>query len=473
MRGGFALAREWVRARAHRPDDGDARPPHRVVVVGGGFGGLPAARFLAHLPFDVTLIDRRNHHLFQPLLYQVATGMLSPGDIGPPLRHILRRLPRARVEIAEVTGFDLDRRIVHTNRPPREPMDVEYDTLIVAAGAGQSYFGHDEYAMYAPGMKTVDDALEIRRRVLGAFEMAETATDDTDRAEWLTIVVVGAGPTGVELAGQVRELGKRSLRGEFRRIDPASVRVILVDAGKEPLATFGDNLSEAAQRKLEDLGVELQMNTRVINVDPFGVDIEVGDGKDRISARTVLWAAGVQASPLARMLADACGASVDRAGRITPLPDLTLPDHPEVFVVGDMVALDKLPGVAEVAMQGGLHAANTIARRQRGDDTAVPFRYHDVGSVATIGRYNAIFSFHGLRASGFPAWLVWVGVHLAFLNGFANRFGTLLSWVRSMVGRARKERVFSVAHTGGDLSAPDDVRARVMPSPFPAESPPS
>ncbi len=463
MRGRFRLLRLSASARTESDDH------HHVVVVGGGFGGLPASRFLGHLPVDVTLIDRRNHHLFQPLLYQVATGMLSPGDIAPALRHVLRKLPRVRVELAEVTGFDLERRVVYATRPPHEPFEVPYDSLIVAAGAGQSYFGHDELALFAPGMKTIDDALEIRRRILGAFEMAETASDQADRQEWLTIVVVGAGPTGVELAGQVRELATRSLRNEFRNFDPSSMRVVLVDAGKEPLATFGDNLSGDAQRELRKLGVEMRMNTRVVGIDSFGVDIEVDDGKDRIAARTTIWAAGVHASPLAQQLADASGATVDRAGRIATQPDLTLPGHPEVFAVGDMVTLDKLPGVAEVALQGGLHAAHTIGRRLRGDDRSIPFHYHDVGSVATIGRFDAIFSFGRTRASGFSAWLVWVFVHLAFLNGFANRFSTLSSWIRSMLGRARAERVFSVGHTGGDLSAPAEVRAAITPNQFPAD----
>ncbi len=347
---------------------------------------------------------------------------------------------------------------------------MPYDSLIVAAGAGQSYFGHDELAMFAPGMKTIDDALEIRRRIFGAFEMAETATDPADKAEWLTMVVVGAGPTGVELAGQIRELATRSLQGEFRTFDPSSVRVVLVDAGKEPLATFGHDLSNDAQRELRKLGVEMRMNTRVVGVDSFGVDVEVDNDKDRIAAHTVLWAAGVHASPLAQMLADASGANVDRAGRIATQPDLTLPGHPEVFAVGDMVTLDELPGVAEVAMQGGLHAAHTIARRLRGDNRSIPFRYYDVGSVATIGRFHAIFSLGRVRASGFPAWLVWVFVHLAFLNGFANRLTTLSSWIRSMIGRSRAERVFSVGHTGGDLSAPAEVRAAITPNQFPGVS---
>jgi len=476
VRGTFRLIREAAIAGAvgHERENGANRAargrPHHVVIVGGGFGGLPASRFLGHLPVEVTLIDRRNHHLFQPLLYQVATGMLSPGDIGPPLRHVLRNLRRVRVELAEVTGFDLDRRIVLATRPPHESIAVPYDSLIVAAGAGQSYFGHDEMAMFAPGMKTIDDALEIRRRIFGAFEMAETATDPTDKEEWLTMVVVGAGPTGVELAGQIRELATRSLRNEFRTFDPSSVRVVLVDAGNKPLATFGENLSSAAQRELRKLGVEMRMDTRVVGIDSFGVDLAVDDGKDRIAARTVLWAAGVHASPLAQLLADASGAKVGSAGRIATEPDLTLPGHPEVFAVGDMVELDELPGVAEVAMQGGLHAAHTITRRLRGDNRSIPFHYHDVGSVATIGRFDAIFSCGRIRASGLTAWLVWVFVHLAFLNGFANRVKTLSSWIGSMLGRARTERVFSVGHTGGDLSAPPEVRAAITPRQFPADS---
>ncbi len=453
-------------AKDQRADPGTS--PHRVVVVGGGFGGLPASRLLGHMPVAVTLIDRRNHHLFQPLLYQVATGMLSPGDIAPPLRHVLRRLPRVRVELAEVTGFDLDRRVVIASRPLGETFEVPYDSLVVAAGAGQSYFGHDELALFAPGMKTIDDALEIRRRILGALEMAETAVDPTEQREWLTVVVVGGGPTGVELAGQVRELAVRSLRKEFRNFDPASIRVVLVDAGREPLATFGHNLSKRAQRDLTGLGVELRMNSRVVGVDMSGVDLAVGEGTDHIAARTVLWAAGVQASPLAQLLAVASGATTDRAGRIATLPDLTLPGHPEVFAVGDMVTLNGLPGVAEVAMQGGLHAANTIKRRLRGDQRAVPFHYRDLGSVATIGRFRAIFSWHRVRLSGFPAWVVWVFVHLAFLNGFANRFATMSSWLRSMVGRSRDERVFSVGHTGGDLSAPKAALDVINPQRFPA-----
>jgi NADH dehydrogenase len=445
---------------------------HRVVVVGGGFGGLPAARFLGHVPgVEVTLVDRRNHHLFQPLLYQVATGMLSPGQIAPPLRYVLRRVPNVTVELLEVDDFDLKRRVVHATRPPRgESVELEYDSLIVAAGAGQSYFGHDEFALHAPGMKTIDDALELRRRIFGVFELAETAATPDEQREWLTVVVVGAGPTGVEIAGQIRELAVRSLQGEFATLDPQSVRVVLVDGGKEPLATFGDRLSEAAARELRRLGVELRMNARVTHVDELGVDVETATGTERIKTHMVVWAAGVQASPLAAKLADATGATIDRAGRISVRPDLTLPGHDEVFAVGDMVSYENLPGVAEVAMQGGLHAANTIRRRLNGDMSSVKYHYRDLGSVATIGRFRAVCSVRGLRLSGSPAWMVWLFVHLAFINGFGNRFSTLRRWATSMIGRARPERVFSVAHTGGDLSTPESVRSVVEPNLFPAET---
>jgi NADH dehydrogenase len=393
------------------------------------------------------------------LLYQVATGILPPGQVAPALRHVLRSYPNVRVELAQVTRFDLDQRVVHATRFPDVPLQFPYDSLIVAAGAGQSYFGHDEYAVFAPGMKTIDDALELRRRILGAFEMAEATADAADRAAWLTMVVVGAGPTGVEVAGQIRELAARSLRDEFRAFDPLSARVVLVDGGKEPLAGFGDNLSSAAARELTELGVELRMGARVVRVDATGVDLETSTGTDHIAARAVVWAAGVEASPLAKLLGDATGAPVDQVGRIAPRTDLTLPGRPEVFVVGDMVTLRELPGVAEVAMQGGLHAANTIRRRLRGDTRSIDFRYRDLGSVATIGRFRAVCSFHGLRLSGAPAWLVWLFVHLAFLNGFGSRFSTMRRWVASMIGRARPERVFSVAHTGGDLSTPRNAGA--------------
>jgi len=445
---------------------------HRVVVVGGGFGGLPAVRFLRHRPVDITLIDRRNHHLFQPLLYQVATGMLSPGQIAPPIRHVVRKNRHLRVELAEVTGFDLDRRVVHaTGVAHMRDFEVPYDSLIVSTGATQSYFGHDELARYAPGMKTIDDAIELRRRIFGAFEMAEVAPGPTERERWLTMVIVGAGPTGVELAGQIRELAVRCLKGEYRSFDPASVRVLLLDGGKEPLAAFGHELSQKAAKELQEIGVELRMDARVESVDAFGVDVVDSEGvKSRIEAFTTIWAAGVQASPLAGELAKATGATVDRAGRIEVLPDLTVPGHPEVFVIGDMTSLDNLPGVAEVAMQGGLHAANTIVRRLNGKD-GLPFKYRDLGTVATIGRFRAVASVGKLRVSGFAGWLIWFFVHLAFLTGFGRRLTTMLKWLRSMLGRGRAERSFSVAHTGGDLSLPPEVDAIVQPNRFPNAPP--
>ncbi|HVT42450.1 MAG TPA: NAD(P)/FAD-dependent oxidoreductase [Acidimicrobiales bacterium] len=445
--------------------------PHRVVVVGGGFGGLLATRFLARSKdVEITLLDRRNHHLFQPLLDQVATGILSPGQISPVLRHMLRKRTNVRVILSEVHAFDLERRIVHTRVVPGRFDEFPYDSLIVAAGAGQSYFGHDEFALIAPGMKTIDDAMELRRRVYGALELAETMDDDALERFWMTFVIVGAGATGVELAGQIRELAARSLSRDFRSIDPTKVRVVVVDGGEEPLANFGGSLAGRARRTLEKMGVELQMGQRVVGVDPFGVDIENAAGeKGRVEAATTIWAAGVQASPLAAALAEASGATTDKAGRIEVLPDLTLPGHPEVFALGDMASINNLPGVCEVAMQGGLHAANTIKRRLKGKEGAA-FKYRDLGSAAAIGRFKSIVNFKGIKLSGFAGWTVWFFVHIGFLNGFTNRASTMVRWFRSMVGRARPERVFSVGHTGGDLSLPEDVRRKIMPHSFPVQA---
>jgi NADH dehydrogenase len=444
----------------------DAGGRHQVVIVGGGFGGLFATRLLGKKDVDVTLIDRRNHHLFQPLLYQTATGLLSPGQIAPALRHTVRKAKNVQVQLAEVTGFDLERRMVQAHYLGHEPVEYSYDSLIVSAGVTQSYFGHDEFAQFAPGMKTLDDALELRRRILGAFEMAEMTADPTEKQKWLTTVVVGAGPTGVELAGQIRELAVRSLQGEYRTFEASTMRVILVDGGTHPLATFGDMLSAKTARTLEKLGVELHMEARVVGVDAGGVDVQGQDATSRIEARTTIWAAGVQASPLAALLAQASGAELDRSGRIKVLPDLTLPGHPEVFAVGDMASLNDLPGVAEVAMQGGLHSARTVLRRLKGKHTK-PFTYRDLGSVATIGRFRAVVSVKGIHLSGFPGWLVWMFVHLAFLSGFGSRATTMLRWLRSMIGRSRVERNFSVSHTGGDLSLPESTLRLVQPSPFP------
>ncbi|HKH13140.1 MAG TPA: NAD(P)/FAD-dependent oxidoreductase [Solirubrobacterales bacterium] len=426
---------------------GDGTPAagrHRVVIVGGGFGGLFAARVLKRAPVDVTLVDRVNHHLFQPLLYQVATGILSEGQIAPPLRNVLRRQRNTRVELAQVVGFDLDRRTVSALRADAVQFEIPYDSLIVAAGAGQSYFGHDEFSRWAPGMKTIDDALELRARILGAFEMAALLEDPEKRRAWLTFVVVGGGPTGVEISGQIAELAHRVLPSDFKDVDPTSARVLLFDGGKEILAGFGDRLSAKGAKELERQGVEIHTESIVTNVDRRGVEVKGGDGEvKRVRAQTKVWAAGVQASPLAKLLADACGAECDRAGRVPVLPDCTLPDHPEVFAIGDMMALDNLPGVAEVAMQQGIHSSATIKRRFRGADSR-PFRYRDLGSMATISRFRAVVSFKGIRVAGFVGWLTWLFVHLAFMTGFKNRFITVLQWGLAFIGKARNERTLTM-----------------------------
>ncbi len=438
---------------------GSSEPRHRVVIVGGGFGGLFATKALAMAAVDVTLVDRHNYHLFQPLLYQVSTGILSEGQIGPALRDVTRNTRNCRVELAEVTGFDLDSRVVEALDPIGERKEIPYDSLIVAAGGRTSYFGHDQFEVFAPGMKTIDDALEIRRRIFGAFELAELEDDPEEKRRWLTFVVVGAGPTGCELAGQIRELASRSFHHNFRTIDPSTATVLLIDGGKEPLATFGKNLSGKGRKELEHMGVELRMGLRATDVDLDGLDVQASDGTERIHAHTVIWAAGVAASPLAKMLGDASGAEVDRAGRVSVLPDCTLPDHPEVFAIGDMMSLDHLPGVAEVAMQQGLFAGRTIRRRLRGDDRTVTFKYVDLGSMATIGRFRAVVQFRRIRLSGFAGWLMWLGVHLVFLTGFRNRLGALFRWTGALLGRHREERAFTVRRA----SSGDDSYGSVLP----------
>jgi NADH:quinone reductase (non-electrogenic) len=429
-----------------------AEARHRVVIVGGGFGGLFAARFLKRAPVEVTLIDRVNYHLFQPLLYQLATGILSEGEVAPPIRGILRKHRNVKVELATVTHFDLVERTVTTTRPDNSSRTHAFDSLIVAAGAGQSYFGHDEFARFAPGMKTIDDALELRGRIFGAFEMAEAEDDAEARRAWMTFVVVGGGPTGVEIAGQIAELSRAGLDRNFRGIDPAQAHVILYDGGDEILANFGDRLSHKASRELEKLGVEIRTGSIVTGVDALEVTVRSADGTtQRVSARTKIWAAGVQASPLAGLLAEASGATCDRAGRIAVLEDCTLPGHPEVFAIGDMMALDKLPGVAEVAMQSGIHAANTIKRRLHGKEAAA-FKYRDLGSMAAISRFRAIVSFKGLRLSGFPGWMMWLVVHITFLTGFKNRFTALLHWSNTFLGGGRAERTITLRQTMGRVA---------------------
>jgi NADH dehydrogenase len=422
---------------------------HRVVIVGCGFGGLFAARGLRHTGVEVTVIDRTNHHLFQPLLYQLATGILAEGDVAPPIREILRHQRNATVLLGNVKSIDLDTRCI-TLETIGERTEVPYDSLILATGADQSYFGHPEYARYAPGMKTIDNALELRARIFGAFEMAERENDPTLRNVWMTFVVVGAGPTGVELAGQIAELAKRSLNENFRHIDPTTARVVLLDAAPTILPAFAAGLQERAARGLERIGVEIHLGATVTGVDARGIDTSASDPRvRRIDAATKIWAAGVAASPLGRMVATAAGATVDRAGRVQVRPDCTLPGHPEVFVIGDLMSLNKYPGLAQVAIQSGHHAARTIVRRLSGDTKRRPFHYRDLGTMATVSRFQAIASIGRVQVSGFIAWLMWLGVHLVWLAGFKNRLAVLANWIVAFVGRGRPQRAITAQQVFG------------------------
>jgi NADH:ubiquinone reductase (H+-translocating) len=415
---------------------------HHVVIVGSGFAGLAAAKVLGDSPVDVTVIDRTNHRLFQPLLYQVATGILSEGDIAPPIRDILRRQANTTVILGAVTGLDTaDRRV--TVEMLGHSTAVHYDSLIVATGAHQSYFGHPEFARHAPGLKTIDDALELRGRIFGAFEMAESETNDAARQELLTFAVVGAGPTGVEVAGQIAELAHRSLGRDFRTFNPSQARVILLDAAPRLLGAFPKRLQKKARQGLERLGVEVRLDAMVVGVDAHGLDLGGTGGTDRIDARTVIWAAGVEASPLGRIVADATGATVDRAGRVAVGAGCTVPGHPEIFVVGDLMALDGLPGLAQVAIQSGRFAARSIDARVTGKSPPATFRYADRGTLATISRFDAIGQIGRLQVSGFVGWVFWLGVHLLFLTGFKNRISTLFKWAIAFAGTGRPERTIT------------------------------
>ena len=423
---------------------------HRVVIVGGGFGGLFAAKRLGcAADVDVTVIDRSNHHLFQPLLYQLATGILSEGDIAPPIRDVLRHQQNTTVVLGEVIEVDLNARSLTVETVGRHSR-IPYDSLIVATGVSQSYFGHPEFAHHAPGMKTIDHALELRGRIFGALEMAEREPDPAARRRWLTFIVVGAGPTGVEIAGQVAELSRRSLRRNFRNIDTRQARVVLLDAGPTILPSFPGSLRAHAARDFRDLGVEVHVGTMVTGVDERGVETNSASSRlRRMEAATKIWAAGVEASPLGRILADAADADVDRAGRLKVEPDCTLPAHPEVFVIGDLMSLDQLPGVAPVAIQSGRHAAEAILRRIGGDTTRRPFRYRDRGSMATISRFRALAVIGRMRLHGFPAWVLWLVVHLAALTGFKNRLSVLFNWTIAFLGRGPSERVITAQQVFG------------------------
>jgi NADH dehydrogenase len=412
---------------------------HKVVIIGSGFGGLNAAQKLKRADVDIKLIAKTTHHLFQPLLYQVATGIISEGEIAPPTRVVLRNQKNCQVLLGEVTDINLANQTVdslllgHTYRTP-------YDTLIVAAGAGQSYFGNDQFAEWAPGMKTIDDALELRGRILGAFEQAERSSDPDRREKLLTFVVVGAGPTGVEMAGQIAELADHTLKGAFRHIDSTKARVILLDAAPAVLPPMGTKLGLKAAARLEKLGVEIQLGAMVTDVDRNGITVKHTDGNiDRIECATKVWSAGVAASPLGKILADQSGAEVDRAGRIRVMPDLTVPGHPNVFAVGDMTLIDGVPGQAQGAIQGARYAARLIKAELKGADPATrePFKYFDKGSMATVSRYSAVAKVGPLEFGGFIAWLAWLFLHLVYLVGFRARLTTALSWIGTFIGSQR------------------------------------
>jgi NADH dehydrogenase len=430
------------------PGDGPAHlirlvSRHRVVIVGGGFGGLYAAKALRKAPVELTLVDRRNFHLFQPLLYQVATGGLSPGEIASPLRAVLSRQRNAEVLLAEVVDFDVSGRQVILKDGA-----VPYDDLIVAAGATDYYFGHDEWAPLAPGLKTVEDATEIRGRVLEAFERAEREPDAARRQAWLTFVIVGGGATGVELAGALGEIANDTLRHDFRHIDPSESRILLVEGEDRVLPSFPADLSRKAARQLEDLKVTLRLSARVTAIDSESVTIQNHSrDSERLPARTVLWAAGVRASSLGQKLAERTGAPLDRAGRVMVAPDLSLSGHAEIHVIGDLAGFTHqggkpLPGVAPVAMQQGRYVANLIRRKLRGGSVG-PFHYFNKGNLATVGRNRAVADFGVIHVAGFPAWFLWVFVHLMYIVEFENRLLIFVEWVYNYVTRNRGARLIT------------------------------
>ena len=418
-------------------------PQQRVVIVGGGFGGLNAAQALKDVPVQVTLIDRRNYHLFQPLLYQVATGGLSPANIAAPLRGVLRKQRNARVLLGEVTGVD-----IHAKRVVLSDGEVPYDTLVVAAGSSHHYFGHDEWQPSAPGLKTIEDATEIRRRILLAFEAAERETDPARQRPWLTFVVVGAGPTGVELAGALGEIANDTLRHDFRLIRPADAEILLIEAADRVLPAYPVDLSAKAERALARLGVSVLRNATVSDVSVEGVRLNAGEEERVIASRTIVWCAGVQASPLGLALARAAGATTDRIGRLHVEPDLSLPGHPDVIVIGDLAHVEQggapLPALAPVAMQEGRYAGQLIAARVRGV-TLRPFRYRDRGTMATIGRAAAVADLGRLHLSGYLGWLTWLFVHLLYLAGFQNRLLVLLQWAWNYLTHNRAARLITGA----------------------------
>jgi NADH dehydrogenase len=414
---------------------------------------LFGAKALKNADVDVTMVAKTTHHLFQPLLYQVATGILSEGEIAPPTREVLARQKNATVLLGEVTDIDLTSQTVTSQVLGRETV-TPFDSLIVAAGSSQSYFGNDQFAEFAPGMKSIDDALELRGRIFGAFELAELGALRGENVEHLlTFVVVGAGPTGVEMAGQIAELSRRTLSRDFRSINSRLARVVLVDAAAQVLPPFGATLGRKTKHELEKIGVDVMLGAMVTDVDERGLEVKFKDGRvERIESVTKIWAAGVQASGLSRTLAEQTGAPLDRAGRIGVNSDLTLPGHPDVFVVGDMIDLDHLPGVAQVAIQGAKYAAEAIDRQLEGKPPQKPFKYFDKGSMATISRFRAVAMIGRFRLTGFVAWLMWLVVHLFYVTGFKNRITAVLHWAVSFLGRGRSERTATEQQIFGRLA---------------------
>jgi NADH:ubiquinone reductase (H+-translocating) len=426
---------------------------HRVVVVGGGFGGVRATRALARADADVTIVDRTNHHLFQPLLYQVATGILPDGLIAPALRGVVRKQPNARVVLAEVQQLDLDARVVRAVAPDGRKLTLPYDTLVVAVGCTDTYFGHDEWANFAPGLKTLQDAGHLRSHILGAFEMAELAHDPAERAAYLTFAVIGAGPTGVELVGQVAELAHEALPREYRSVTTTEAKILLIEAGPEVLAAFAPKLQRYTRRRLEKMGVEVLLNTAAQAMDADSVTVKGPDGDRRIPARTLIWAAGVQASPLAAMLAAATGADTDRAGRVAVLPDCSLPGHPEVFAIGDMAWLNDLPAVAQPAIQEGTYVGQLIRARLAGRTAHKPFKYRDKGSMATIGHLSAVADSHGMKFTGVTGYTMWGFVHVLYLVGWGNRVAAMYNWARALTfAKNRPYRTITVERARYELT---------------------
>jgi NADH dehydrogenase len=438
-----------------------ASAPLRVVIVGGGFGGLTVARSLARAPVAVTLVDRRNFHLFQPLLYQVATGGLSPGDIATPLRDILRGQANTRVLLGEAVDLNPSSRTLLLRDG-----EVPYDVLVLAPGSRHHYFGHPEWQPLAPGLKTIEEATLIRSRIFGAFEHAERESDPAARAAWLTFVLIGGGPTGVELAGALAEIAQHTLRHDFRAIDPRTARIILVEAAERVLLPYDPGLSRRAAAELTRLRVEVRTGALAKAVDREGVTLQIGAASERIPARTILWAAGVQASPLGSMLARRAGVELDRAGRVPVAPELTLPAYPELFVIGDLALVrgangEPLPGVASVAIAEGKHVARQIRRRAAGDSRLEPFRYRSPGQLAVIGRGAAVAEFGRLRIAGYVAWLQWLFVHLMNLVEFENRVLVFVQWAASYVTWNRSARL--ITHPDPEPAADAGGRTRVPP----------